>query len=225
MYCFKNAAKSQQPTNFTSWKDSSSAEILIQKCYTDFLILKRSKWCLILVDTCRQNSRPIGDTVWIAIKLCYQQAFSWIWKVNEICCGSSQQFTKQYTTKQEAWIPIWLKAWSISMDFLKLLYSKFLSRERIECTKNDVWFLKLLNSSPTMSMACPIFSNSSGQISGQWVKPKYSKIHLPWKSLSVTAFPLWSVKLKGPPRATFPIDRFFSFSLTVFIFNKQKIRT
>ena len=72
---------------------------------------------------------------------------------------------------------------------------------------------------PTILIASLILSNSSGQISGQCVKPKYRRTHLPLKSLSDTALPVWSVKLNGPPRETFPIERWASF-----FFSAKKLR-
>lgn len=57
-----------------------------------------------------------------------------------------------------------------------------------------------------LSTAAASFCSSSGHISGQWVKPKYTTVHLPKKSFSVTGFPLWSMRLNGPPMAAFPAE-------------------
>lgn len=57
-----------------------------------------------------------------------------------------------------------------------------------------------------LSTAAANFCSSSGQISGQWVKPKYIKFHFPKKSFSVTHFPSWLIRLNGPPIAAFPTD-------------------
>ena len=57
-----------------------------------------------------------------------------------------------------------------------------------------------------LSTAAANFCSSSGQISGQWVKPKYNKVHFPMKSFSVTCFPWWLITLNGPPIAAFPVE-------------------
>lgn len=118
----------------------------------------------------------------------------------------------------------------IIMEYIELVFSIFIVLVATSLSHNMwffyLWLCLLVNKLhiaflpqnnlylPTMSIAFAIFSNSSGQISGQWVNPKYNKIHFPRKSLSVTAFPFWSVRLNGPPSATFPIDLFFAFSFS-----------
>lgn len=57
-----------------------------------------------------------------------------------------------------------------------------------------------------LSTAAANFCSSSGQMSGQWVNPKYINVHLPKKSFSVTRFPWWLVSSNGPPIAAFPAE-------------------
>lgn len=57
-----------------------------------------------------------------------------------------------------------------------------------------------------LSTATASFWSSSGQISGQWVNPKYISVHFPTKSFSETDFPSWLIRLNGPPIAAVPTD-------------------
>lgn len=57
---------------------------------------------------------------------------------------------------------------------------------------------------PAFCLASTIFSSSSGQMSGQWVNPKYSRLQFPSSCLSVKGLPLWSTSWKGPPMAAAP---------------------
>ena len=66
---------------------------------------------------------------------------------------------------------------------------------------------------PIESTALVIFSNSSGQMSGQWVNPKYSSTHLPRKSELFLNFPFWSISSQVPPSDAFPSDFVRSFSI------------
>ena len=59
---------------------------------------------------------------------------------------------------------------------------------------------------PTRSIDSAIFSNSSGQISGQNVKPKYKRENSPSKFLLANAFPSGPTKVQGPPTAAFPLE-------------------
>lgn len=54
--------------------------------------------------------------------------------------------------------------------------------------------------SPIIPRASEIFSSSSGQISGQCVNPKYINEWDPLRSAgNENGFPVWSVRVKGPP--------------------------
>ena len=44
-----------------------------------------------------------------------------------------------------------------------------------------------------------ILSSSAGQMSGQLVKPKYTRLHFPSSSFSVNGAPVCDVRVKGPP--------------------------
>lgn len=72
-----------------------------------------------------------------------------------------------------------------------------------------------------LSIAKAIFWSSSGQMSGQCVKPKYSRVHLPKKSFCVTGFPSWFKRLNGPPMAAVPTDGSCLTALVLF-FNSGK---
>ena len=64
----------------------------------------------------------------------------------------------------------------------------------------------------------PIFTSSLGQISGQYVNPKYKSNHSPSKSLFVHGLPSLSTSDHGPPSAGLPIT--VSFEATA---NKQEV--
>lgn len=57
---------------------------------------------------------------------------------------------------------------------------------------------------PSSSTTLLILSSSSGQISGQFVNPKYTKLHFPSKFCSVNFSFLCVLSVKGPPIAAFP---------------------
>ena len=57
---------------------------------------------------------------------------------------------------------------------------------------------------PRRSRILPTLTNSDGQISGQWVKPKYSNKNSPLKSAFVTGLPVKSTRVHGPPNAGLP---------------------
>ncbi len=48
--------------------------------------------------------------------------------------------------------------------------------------------------------------NSVGQISGQWMNPKYTSRYFPLKSVSETTCPLWSIKVNAAPTRGFPTE-------------------
>src|SRR6201995_1112812 len=50
-------------------------------------------------------------------------------------------------------------------------------------------------------MISDISNRAVGQTSGQWVKPKKTRLGLPCRFFSVTVAPLWSVSWNGPPIA------------------------
>ena len=59
---------------------------------------------------------------------------------------------------------------------------------------------------PTRSIASAIFTSSSGQMSGQCVKPKYSSANLPFRSVLLNGLPFWSISCQAPPMAALPTD-------------------
>ncbi len=64
--------------------------------------------------------------------------------------------------------------------------------------------------SPRPLRALAIFSSSSGQMSGQCVKPKYTRANLPSRSLSVNGLPSWLMRSKGPPIDALPTVAVFT---------------
>ena len=72
------------------------------------------------------------------------------------------------------------------------------------------YLVKERESLPSTLTTSVILSSSSGQISGQFVNPKYTRLHFPSRSFSVNGTPLWVVNSNGPPTAAFPHLRFSS---------------
>lgn len=65
--------------------------------------------------------------------------------------------------------------------------------------------LRRLQDAPSISTTSVILSSSSGQMSGQLVKPKYIRVQWPRRSCSVNSFPSWSSSEKGPPMRGLPV--------------------
>ena len=77
--------------------------------------------------------------------------------------------------------------------------------------------MKERESLPSTLTTSVILSSSSGQISGQFVNPKYTRLHFPSRSFSVNGTPLWVVNSNGPPTAAFPHLRFSSSFSALFV--------
>lgn len=102
----------------------------------------------------------------------------------------------------------------VFVSFVSYSESEYLRKCPIN-TQMIFWLRLLLHQVPIkinirnlliLSTAAANFCSSSGQISGQWVKPKYINVHFPKKFFSVTCFPSWLMRLNGPPMAAFPTE-------------------
>ncbi len=83
--------------------------------------------------------------------------------------------------------------------------SACLSRDSA-CMRGPPMHCRVLQNPPTASTAAASFSSSSGQMSGQCVKPKYSRLQAPRRSSWLKGRPSWSSSSKAPPIAGVPTD-------------------